>query len=73
MTTQRDAWKNVGTSGSLGFTLVASTFLGLAIGYFLDKRLDTDPWFTIGFLLLGIAAGLFNMIHYGLTHKDGPK
>lgn len=73
MTLQRDAWRNMGAAGSLGFTLVASTFVGLAMGYFLDNRLDTDPWFTIGFLIFGIVAGFFNMIHYGLTHKDSSK
>ncbi len=63
----------MGAAGSLGFTLVASTFLGLAAGTALDNRLDTAPWFTIGLLCFGIAAGFFNMIHYGLTHKDGPR
>ena len=68
-----DAWRNMGTAGSLGFTLVASTFVGLTIGYFLDNWLDTSPGFTIGFLIFGIVAGFFNMIHYGLTHKNGPQ
>ena len=73
MTAQQDGWKNMGSAGSLGFTLVACTFVSLAIGYFLDNWLDTNPWFTIGFLCFGIVAGFFNMIHYGLTHRDGPK
>ena len=73
MTLQRDTWKNVGAAGSLGFTLVACTFLGLAAGYFLDKWLDTPPWFTLSSLVLGIGAGFFNMIYYGFTHKDDSK
>lgn len=73
MNIQRDAWKAVGMAGSLGFTLVAATFLGLGAGYLVDKWLDTTPWFTIGLLLLGIGAGFFNMIHYGATHKDAVK
>lgn len=73
MTRQRDIWKTVGSAGSLGFTLVACTFVGLAIGYFLDNRLDTHPWFTIGCLVVGIVAGFFNMIHHGLTYKDDAK
>lgn len=70
---ERDAWKKTGAAGSLGFTLVACTFAGLALGYFLDNWLDTTPWFTIGLLCFGIGAGFFNMIHYGLTHRDGPQ
>lgn len=70
MTIPVDAWRNMGAAGSLGFTLVASTFVGLAAGYFLDNWLDTSPWFTVIFLIFGIVAGFFNMIHYGLTHKD---
>ncbi len=67
---QQDAWKKMGAAGSLGFTLVAATFLGLAGGCLLDKRLDTSPRFTIGLLVFGILVGFFNMIHYGLKHKD---
>ncbi len=73
MNTQRDAWKNMGAAGSLGFTLVAATFLGLAAGYSLDKWLDTTPWFTICLLVFGIGAGFFNMIYYSLTHRDDSK
>jgi F0F1-type ATP synthase assembly protein I len=30
--------------------------IGLAIGYFLDRYFHTKPWFTIIFLILGVAA-----------------
>jgi ATP synthase protein I len=73
MNSEKDAWKNVGAAGSLGFTLVATTFLGLAAGYLLDKWLDTSPCFMISLLALGIGAGFFNMIYYGLTHKGDSK
>ncbi len=70
---QMNYWRNVGAAGSLGFTLVTATFLGLAAGYFIDKWLDSAPWFTIGLLCCGIGAGFFNMIYFGLTHKDDSK
>ena len=47
--------------GSLGFTLVGCTFLGLFAGYYLDRWLKTSPWFTILLLLVGIAAGFLNI------------
>jgi ATP synthase protein I len=33
-----------------------SVAIGLAIGYFLDRYFHTKPWFTIIFLILGVAA-----------------
>lgn len=45
----------------LGIHLVATTFIGLVIGLYLDKWLHTGPWLTMIFLLLGIAAGFRNM------------
>ena len=45
----------------IGVHLVASTFVGLAAGYFLDKWLNTGPWLTMLFLFLGIAGGFTNM------------
>ena len=44
-------------AGTVGLHMVASTFVGYLIGSYLDKWLGTPPWFTIIFLLLGIAAG----------------
>jgi len=40
---------------------VASTFGGLALGYYLDRYLGTSPWFTIILLIMGIAAGFINI------------
>ncbi len=72
MTTPRNALRKLSLLGSLGFTLVACTLAGLAIGFFLDQWLDTAPGFTIGFLIFGISAGFFNMIQRGLKHKAEP-
>lgn len=41
--------------------MVAATFIGLAMGYYLDKWLGTDPWLTLIFLLFGIIAGFRNI------------
>lgn len=45
------------TAGTIGLQLVSATFIGLAMGYFLDKWLGTGPWLLVIFLLLGIVAG----------------
>lgn len=57
----RDYVRSLFKASILGIHLVAGTFIGLAIGYFLDKWLQTSPWLTITFLILGIAAGFKNM------------
>ncbi len=41
--------------------MVASTLIGLAMGYYLDLWLGTTPWLTLIFLLLGIVSGFRNI------------
>lgn len=48
--------------------MVAATFIGLAMGYYLDKWLDTSPWLTLSFLLLGIVSGFRNI--FILTSRE---
>jgi len=54
---------------AIGTQLVASTFGGLALGYYLDRYLGTSPWLTILLLLFGIAAGFINI--YIMAKKYG--
>ena len=49
-----------GQSLHLGIEMAATLAVGVAIGWFLDRWLDTSPWLLIVFLLLGIGAGLSN-------------
>ena len=46
------------TYGSLGLEMGLSVAIGLAIGYFLDRRFNTSPILTLVFLLFGIVAGM---------------
>jgi ATP synthase protein I len=55
---------------SLGFSVSLSIFIGLGIGVYLDRRLDTTPWLTLVFLGFGIAAGYRNI---GLAIKKSRK
>lgn len=45
----------------LGIDLVVSTFVGGAIGYFLDKWLGTGPWLLIVFIILGAISGFLTI------------
>ena len=48
-------------ASTIGIHLVVATFVGLAIGHFLDKFLGTKPWLTFIFLGLGIFTGFRDM------------
>jgi len=58
---QDPVFKHLLRASTLGIHLVVSTFVGLAIGYFLDKFLGTRPWLTFIFLFLGIFTGFRDM------------
>jgi F0F1-type ATP synthase assembly protein I len=57
---------------SLAFLLPASTFVGYAIGYLLDKAFGTHFLYLV-FLLVGIAAGFLQLLRRLLrdTKEDG--
>ncbi|ADY74042.1 ATP synthase protein I [Desulfurobacterium thermolithotrophum DSM 11699] len=45
----------------VGVQFALSIIIGIVIGYYLDKWLDTFPWMTIFWFLIGFAAGLKNL------------
>jgi ATP synthase protein I len=49
------------TASSIGLAVVISIFLGLGLGFWLDRRLGTKPWLTVAGLLLGVVAGFRNL------------
>jgi len=65
---KKQLFKTLSFLSSVGITMVAATFIGLAMGYYLDKWLGTDPWLTLIFLLLGIVSGFRNI--YILTARE---
>ena len=44
----------------LAAEMVSALIVGGAIGWFLDRWLDTTPWLLLFFLLLGAVAGMSN-------------
>lgn len=65
---RRQLIKSLGFLSSVGISLVAATFIGLAMGYYLDKWLGTSPWMTLIFLGFGIVSGFRNV--YILTERE---
>ncbi|MFQ5345241.1 MAG: AtpZ/AtpI family protein [Mariprofundus sp.] len=45
----------------VGTEIVASTMVGLGIGFYLDRWLDTRPLMLILFAVFGLAAGFINL------------
>ena len=60
----KKALKLVGLASTLGLTIVIATFIGLALGLWLDKVFNTSPWLTVIFLILGIVAGFRNFYRF---------
>ena len=61
----------VAVLASVGVAMVLTTFMGLAVGVYLDRRFDTMPLFMIVFLICGIAGGIKNA--YQIMRKYGFK
>ena len=69
---KRESARYLGVASTVGINMVLSTAIGFAIGYWLlDGYLNTYPWFTIIFLLLGIASGFIYLFRIAL--KAGKK
>jgi ATP synthase protein I len=64
-TAKTDA-RATGSAMSLGLRagseFVSAVIIGLGIGWVLDRALHTNPAFLIVFFLIGVAAGIWNVI-----------
>ena len=58
-------------ASTVGLNLVLSTFVGLAIGYGLDRLFNSSPWLTIIFLILGIITGFRELIRIAKKQDNG--
>ena len=61
----RAQWRLLAMASTIGLSMVFATFIGLALGYWLDKVFDTSPWLTLIFLVVGIIAGFRNIYIIG--------
>jgi len=64
-------------ASSIGISMVIAIFGCLFLGVWLDRKLGTDPYLTLLFLLMGIVAGFRNMVllikRAGTDLKSVPK
>jgi ATP synthase protein I len=54
-----------------GSELVAGVLVGCGIGYLLDRQFGVSPLFLIIFMVMGMAAGFWNVYRLGLRKSDG--
>ncbi|UCH98587.1 MAG: AtpZ/AtpI family protein [Candidatus Aminicenantes bacterium] len=58
---------------TVGLMFPVSIAIGVAIGYFLDKWLNTSPYLLVIFALYGVAAGFWNLFKVTKKYDDRKK
>jgi len=53
---QGGSWAKVGGLAIIGTVMGVCVALGLAVGYWLDRKLGTGPWLALAGLLVGVTA-----------------
>ncbi|MFB0517230.1 MAG: AtpZ/AtpI family protein [Candidatus Neomarinimicrobiota bacterium] len=56
---------------SAAYTLTGAVLILGAVGYFLDRKFDTEPYLLLGGLLLGVAVGLYDLWKAMFQTKGG--
>lgn len=57
----------MGVGMRAGSELTAGVLVGCGVGYVLDRQFDTSPIFLIVFLMVGFAAGFWNIYRMGVA------
>jgi ATP synthase protein I len=67
--------KKLAAYATVGLMFPASIAVGAAMGYFLDKWLNTAPYLLVIFTLYGVAAGFWNLykVTKRMSDSDGKK
>ena len=51
-----------GRSFALFWDFVGSVLAGALIGWLIDRQFDTEPYWTLGLLLLGVVGGFVRLV-----------
>jgi len=62
MKTEQGFWRTALQATTLGWELALPIFGGVLLGYYLDRHWETGHIFTLGLLVVGIAAGFYNVL-----------
>ena len=73
-TNQSSNATSLGKALKIGTELVAAVVVGSTLGFILDNWFDTRPWLIISFFIMGVAAGILNVIKSAKNmHKNFKK
>jgi len=53
----------------ISVTIIACLAVGILLGYFLDRWLDTSPWMILAFTFLGVAAAFKSIFDFAKKIK----
>ena len=68
---ERGMWFGLGMFGLVGWAVAMPTLIGLGVGWWLDKRLDTPFSWTLALLVAGICAGCLNAWYWVSRESRG--
>ena len=51
-----------GVGYRMSIELVVGICVGLGLGWLIDSRMGTKPWFMVILMFVGLAAGIFNVV-----------
>ena len=63
----------LGIAFKISTEFVASVVVGSTIGFILDSWFDTKPWLIIIFFIIGVTAGILNVIRSAKIMKKNNK
>ncbi|MEE8436750.1 MAG: AtpZ/AtpI family protein [Candidatus Neomarinimicrobiota bacterium] len=53
--------QQAGPAAGAAYTLIAAILLFGLGGYFIDRKYETEPWFLLGGILLGLIIGFYEL------------
>ncbi len=60
----RGIWFGLGMIGTIGWSIVVPTLIGVAVGIWIDKRWPSRISWTLTFLFVGLVLGCFNAYYW---------
>lgn len=57
---RRNLWFGLGMFGMVGWAVAVPTLVGIALGLWVDARIESDMSWTLALLLAGVALGCLN-------------
>lgn len=59
---QEEVNRRSGAAYAAAFSLFASVISGMIVGWLLDRWLKTSPWILVAGIVLGAAAGFYELV-----------